>query len=213
MKASTNQIYEELFERYPALNVCRAEIMGAYECALATYLEKGTVFCCGNGGSSSDSEHIVGELLKSFKLRRAIDEDVAAALQAYGEDGAYLCEKLEGSLAAVSLISQTGVLTAYANDRAWDAAMAQQLYGLGRKGDCLFALSTSGNSKNCVLAVMVAKAKGLKTVGFTGVKGGRMKELCDVCIAVPEMETYKVQELHLPVYHCICAMLEMEIFG
>jgi D-sedoheptulose 7-phosphate isomerase len=91
--------------------------------------------------------------------------------------------------------------------------MAQQLYGLGRKGDCLFALSTSGNSKNCVLAVMVAKAKGLKTVGFTGVKGGRMKELCDVCIAVPEMETYKVQELHLPVYHCICAMLEMEIFG
>lgn len=213
MKASTNQIYEELFERYPALNVCRAEIMGAYECALTTYLEKGTVFCCGNGGSSSDSEHIVGELLKSFKLRRAIDEDVAAALQAYGEDGEYLCEKLEGSLAAVSLISQTGVLTAYANDRAWDAAMAQQLYGLGRKGDCLFALSTSGNSKNCVLAVMVAKAKGLKTVGFTGVKGGRMKELCDVCIAVPEMETYKVQELHLPVYHCICAMLEMEIFG
>ena len=213
MKELTNKIYEELFERYPALNVCRAEIMGAYECAMETYVKNGTVFCCGNGGSSSDSEHIVGELLKSFKMRRAIDKDVATALEAYGEDGAYLCEKLEGSLAAVSLISQTGVLTAYANDRAWDAAMAQQLYGLGRKGDCLFALSTSGNSKNCVLAVMVAKAKGLKTVGFTGVKGGRMKELCDVCIAVPEMETYKVQELHLPVYHCICAMLEMEIFG
>lgn len=213
MKELTKQIYEELFERYPALNACREQIMGGYECAMETYAKNGTVFCCGNGGSSSDSEHIVGELLKSFKLRRAIDKDVATALEAYGEDGAYLCEKLEGSLAAVSLISQTGVLTAYANDRAWDAAMAQQLYGLGRKGDCLFALSTSGNSKNCVLAVMVAKAKGLKTVGFTGAKGGRMKELCDVCIAVPEMETYKVQELHLPVYHCICAMLEMEIFG
>ena len=213
MKDSTKKIYDELFTRYPALNECKAEILTAYECTLATYAQKGTVFCCGNGGSASDSEHIVGELLKSFKLRRKIDEKTATALKAFGADGAYLCETLEGSLGAVSLISQTGVLTAFANDRAWDVAMAQQLYGLGKSGDSLIALSTSGNSKNCLLAVMVAKAKGLKTVGFTGQKGGKMKEICDVCICVPETETYKVQELHLPVYHCICAMLETEIFS
>ena len=213
MKDSTKKIYDELFTRYPALNECKAEILTAYEYALATYAQNGTVFCCGNGGSASDSEHIVGELLKSFKLRRKIDEKTAAALKAFGADGAYLCETLEGSLGAVSLISQTGVLTAFANDRAWDVAMAQQLYGLGKSGDSLIALSTSGNSKNCLLAVMVAKAKGLKTVGFTGQKGGKMKEICDVCICVPETETYKVQELHLPVYHCICAMLETEIFS
>ena len=213
MKDITKKIYEELFERYPALNVCREDILKAYECAKETYAHGGTVFCGGNGGSSSDSEHIVGELLKSFKMHRAIDANTETALGAFGADGAYLCEKLEGSLAAVSLISQTGVLTAFANDKAWDVAMAQQLYGLGRAGDCLFALSTSGNSKNCVYAAMVAKAKGLKAVGFTGAGGGKMKNVCDVCICVPETETYKVQELHLPVYHCLCAMLESEFFG
>ena len=120
--------------------------------------------------------------------------------------------KLEGSLPAVSLISQTGVLTAFANDKAWDTALAQQVYGLGKEEDCLIVLSTSGNSQNCVYAAMVAKIKGIKTVAFTGAMGGKLKEMCDVCICAPELETYKVQELHLPIYHCLCAMLEEEIF-
>ena len=142
----------------------------------------------------------------------AVDEKTARNLSNYGEDGEYLLSKLEGSLPAVSLISQTGILTAFANDKSWDTAMAQQLYGLGKQGDCLLVLSTSGNSKNCVYAVLVAKAKGLKTLAFTGKNGGKLKEICDECVCAPETETYKVQELHLPIYHCLCAMLEEEFF-
>ena len=212
MKETTKKIYEELFERYPVLCEIKSNILNAFELIKTTYDCGGTLFCAGNGGSSSDSEHIVGELLKSFKKHRAIDETTAKNLSEYGDDGAYLLSKLEGSLPAVSLISQTGILTAFANDKTWDTAFAQQLYGLGKKGDCLIVLSTSGNSKNCVYASVVAKAKGIKTIGFTGASGGKLKEICDECVFVPEMETYKIQELHLPIYHCLCAMLEEEFF-
>lgn len=212
MKESTRKIYAELFERYPSLVCVKENILNAFELMRATYEGGGQLFCGGNGGSSSDSEHIVGELLKSFKKPRKIDEKTANELTNFGEDGAYLISKLEGSLPATSLISQTGILTAFANDRSWDTALAQQLYGLSRQGDCLVVLSTSGNSKNCVYAALVAKAKGVRTVAFTGMGGGRLKELCDECISAPETETYKVQELHLPIYHCLCAMLEEEFF-
>ena len=212
MKETTRKIYEELFERYPVLNGIKENILKAFEVIKSTYEQGGSLYCAGNGGSSSDCEHIVGELLKSFKKRRAVDEKTANNLSSYGEDGAYILSKLEGSLPATSLISQTGILTAFANDKSWDTAIAQQLYGLGKQGDCLVVLSTSGNSKNCVYAVLVAKAKGIKTIAFTGMTGGKLKDICDVAICVPEMETYKVQELHLPVYHCLCAMLEEEFF-
>ena len=212
MKETTKKIYEELFERYPVLLGIKENLLSAFEMIRETYEKGGTLYCAGNGGSSSDSEHIVGELLKSFKKRRAVDEDIANKLSIYGADGAYLLEKLEGSLPAISLISQTGILTAFANDKSWDTAVAQQLYGLGKQGDSLLVLSTSGNSKNCVYATLVAKTKGIKTIAFTGMKGGKLKEICDNCICVSEEETYKVQELHLPVYHCLCAMLEEEFF-
>lgn len=212
MKETTKKIYEELFERYPSLCGIKENVLKAFEAIKLTYEQGGSLYCAGNGGSSSDCEHIVGELLKSFKKRRAVDEKTANNLSSYGEDGAYILSKLEGSLPATSLISQTGILTAFANDKSWDTAIAQQLYGLGKQGDCLVVLSTSGNSKNCVYAVLVAKAKGIKTIAFTGVAGGKLKDICDVAICVPEMETYKVQELHLPVYHCLCAMLEEEFF-
>lgn len=212
MKETTKKIYEELFERYPSLSGIKENVLKAFEAIKLTYEQGGSLYCAGNGGSSSDCEHIVGELLKSFKKRRAVDEKTANNLSSYGEDGAYILSKLEGSLPATSLISQTGILTAFANDKSWDTAIAQQLYGLGKQGDCLVVLSTSGNSKNCVYAVLVAKAKGIKTIAFTGIAGGKLKDICDVAICVPEMETYKVQELHLPVYHCLCAMLEEEFF-
>lgn len=212
MKETTKKIYEELFERYPVLEGIKTNVLNMFEIVNETYQNGGTLYCAGNGGSSSDSEHIVGELLKSFKKERGVDENIASSLLNYGEDGAYLLSKLEGSLPAVSLISQTGIITAFANDKSWDTAVAQQLYGLGKSGDCLLVLSTSGNSKNCVYAVLLAKAKGIKTVAFTGEGGGRLKEICDECICVPERETYKVQELHLPIYHCFCAMLEEEFF-
>ena len=212
MKEMNKAIYKELFEGYPHLVDIKQNILNAFEIIKATYKNGGVLYCAGNGGSASDSEHIVGELLKSFKKHRAIDETTTSNLLKYGEDGEYLLSKLEGSLPAVSLISQTSILTAFANDKAWDTAIAQQLYGLGRDGDCLVVLSTSGNSKNCVYAAMVAKAKGIKTIAFTGAGGGKLKEVCDECICVPEAETYKVQELHLPIYHCLCAMLEEEFF-
>lgn len=212
MKETTKKIYEELLERYAVLHGVKENILRAFELLKETYEKGGVVYCCGNGGSASDCEHIVGELLKSFKKRRAVDTSTAEYLTACGEEGQYLLSKLEGSLPAVSLISQTGILTAFANDKAWDTAIAQQLYGLGKAGDCLLVLSTSGNSKNCVYATMVAKAKGIKSVAFTGAGGGSLKDLCDECICAPEKETYKVQELHLPIYHCLCAMLEEELY-
>lgn len=212
MKESTKKILVELIEKYPQLQDCFADIEKAFSLLKTCFENGGRVFTCGNGGSSADSEHIVGELLKNFKKRRPIENEMYNSLQAFGEDGAYLCERLEGAFPAYSLNSQTGIMTAFANDKSWDATFAQQLYGLGTKGDCLFTLSTSGNSKNCVYATLVAKAKGIAIIALTGMGGGKLGKICDCTIAVSETETYKVQELHLPVYHCLCAMLEEEFF-
>ena len=206
MKPTTLKIFDELYERYPALAACRPAIAAAFDALLATAAAKGCVFTCGNGGSAADAEHIVGELLKKFKKHRDIEGSVAAKLPPG------LAAKLEGSLAAVSLVSMSGIITAFENDVAWETAFAQQLYGLGRAGDTLIALSTSGNSANCVNAALVAKAKGLKVVAMTGAGGGRLAGVADAAIAVPETETYRIQELHLPVYHALCAAIEEEIF-
>ena len=212
MKTTTQAIYDELFVRYPALDGCRADVMKAFELMLATYRAGGKVLVCGNGGSASDAEHIVGELLKKFKKHRDIPVDVKAKLEATGPDGAALAAKLEGSLAAVTLLSQSGILTAFANDVGWDEAYAQQLLGLGRAGDTLIAISTSGNSRNCVYAALVAKTLGVSVVSLTGAGGGRLAGLADAAVRAPETETYKIQEYHLPVYHALCAMLEEELF-
>ena len=157
---------------------------------------------CGNGGSAADSAHIVGELMKSFKKTRPIDAKTAARLKEYGKEGARLALSLEGAIPAVALTENGAFLTAFSNDKDASVAFAQQVYGLGEQRDALVCISTSGNSENCVLAA----------VALTGAGGGKLASLADVCVKVPETETYKVQELHLPVYHCICAMLEEEIF-
>ena len=212
MKKTTEAIFEDLFARYPALEACRDQARAAFELLLATYRAGGKVLCCGNGGSASDSEHIVGELLKKFKKHRDIPADLKAKLLAAGPEGAQLAEKLEGSLGAVSLLSMSGILTAFANDVGWDEAYAQQVLGLAKPGDALIVISTSGNSRNCVLAAVLARALGVKTIGLTGGKGGRFRDVCDVAVCVPACETFKIQEYHLPVYHALCAMLEDELF-
>ena len=168
MKEKTKEIFKELFIRYPVLERTQNSVLQTFETINATYLGDGMLFCAGNGGSAADCEHIVGELLKSFKKRRKIDAVVEKELSAYGKDGKCVLSDLEGALPVISLASQTGIMTAFANDRSWDAAYAQQLYGLGRKGDCLIAISTSGNSKNCVYAALVAKVKGMATIALTG---------------------------------------------
>ena len=200
------EILDELYVRYPQLKCCESEIAKALDLLLMCYRGGGKVLTCGNGGSAADAEHIVGELLKKFRKHRDIDSGVAAKLPPE------LVAKLEGALPAVSLVSMSGILTAFANDVAWEAAFAQQVYGLGKPGDVLIALSTSGNSANCVNAALVAKAKGLKVVSMTGEGGGKLAALADAAIRVPESETYKIQELHLPVYHALCAELEKTLF-
>ena len=199
-------MFDKLFERYPQLKVCEDEIDKAFALLQSCYRNGGKVLTCGNGGSAADAEHIVGELLKKFRKHRAVDAATAAKLPPE------LVARLEGALPAVSLVSMSGILTAFANDVAWETAFAQQVYGLGNPGDVLIALSTSGNSANCVNAALVARAKGVKVIALTGSDGGRLASLADAAIRVPERETYKVQELHLPVYHALCAGLEDVLF-
>lgn len=207
-----NQI-ELLFSRYPALSGCRQDIEQAFQLLCGTYARGGKVLACGNGGSASDAAHIVGELMKSFARRRDIGparEKLFAALPP--EDAQYMADRLEGALSALSLHGETALVSAFSNDVSPDLIYAQQVLGHGRPGDTLIALSTSGNSENILRAVQASKALGLHTVGFTGQSGGRLAACCDVCIRVPETETFRVQELHLPVYHTLCLMLEDAFF-
>ena len=212
MKATTQNILIELGERYPALKPLEGDILSAFEALKTCYEKGGRVYVCGNGGSASDSEHIVGELMKCFKKPRAIDGKLAEKLAQEGEIGQALLKDLEGGLPAISLCGHPALTFAYLNDTNPMLTFAQQLSVMGREGDVLIALSTSGNSKNCVYATVVAKALGMKTVFLGGGMGGKLKDLADVSIIAPEKETYKVQECHLPIYHCLCAMLEEEFF-
>lgn len=212
MKSSTLQILNELQDRYPNLASLREDILNAYLIMEETFRAGGKLLLCGNGGSAADSEHVVGELLKSFKKCRSIKEEVYNSLSDFKENGELLKNTLEGSLRAISLTSHLSLSTAFANDREPSVVFAQQLYGLADKGDTLVAFSTSGNSKNCVLAAITAKVMGVNVVSLTGKNDSKLSELSAVCIKAPEVETYKIQELHLPIYHAICAMLEEEFF-
>ena len=192
-----------LYERYPALQSCKDSIEEALQLLIETYRNGGKVLVCGNGGSAADSEHIVGELMKGFMSKRPVtDERIPEALRA----------ELQGALPAISLPSQSAILSAYANDVSPEMVYAQLVYGYGKPEDLLIALSTSGNSKNVVKAVEVANCLGMTTVALTGEKESKLSELSTVTVQVPETETYKVQELHLPVYHYLCAEVEKTLF-
>ena len=213
MKESTRNILTDLVVRYPALGGVEKDILQAFFTLQNCYEKGGRVYLCGNGGSTADCEHIVGELMKCFKKHRPIDGDFAAALKTQGELGEELAHDLEGGLPAISLCGHSPLTFAYLNDKNPMLTFAQQLNVMGNEGDVLIALSTSGNSKNCVYAAIVAKAKGIKTLFLGGGTGGKLKEMADVSIIVPEKETYKVQELHLPIYHYICAEIENRFFS
>ena len=201
-----NESLEKMLSRHPRLEPCRGDVAAALDVLLKSFRAGGKALVCGNGGSAADAEHICGELLKKFRKLRAVPEGIAAKLRPE------LAAKLEGSLPAVSLVSMSGTLTAFANDVSWETAFAQQVLGLAKPEDVLIALSTSGNSANCVAAAEVMKAAGGKAIAFTGANESRLSHVCDVTIRVPETETYKVQELHLPVYHALCAAIEEEMF-
>lgn len=214
MKKKIEQILNQLIEHYPKLKDCEESVERAFDILRNCYINGGKVLVCGNGGSASDSEHIVGELMKGFILKREIrEEDIEKIKTLFPEEYSYLSGHLQGALPAISLVSQSAISSAFINDIAADMVFAQQVYGYAKKGDVLLGLSTSGNSRNVVNAIKIAKSIGIQTIGLTGQSGGVMKELCDVTITVPAQETYQVQELHLPVYHAVCAMLEEEFFA
>lgn len=205
---------DDLIERYPVLSACKEDIKKAFNIIAETYKNDGKLLIAGNGGSAADSEHIAGELMKRFKTERPVPQEFADKLIEVDPIlGAELACNLERPLMAIPLVAHEALTTAYINDVDALGVFAQQLYGYGKEGDTFLGISTSGNAKNIINATVVARAKGLKVVGLTGAKGGRLAEVADVCIRVPETETYKVQELHLPVYHCICLMLEDEFFS
>lgn len=192
-----------LYERYPALESCREDIEKALKMMIDTYENGGKVLVCGNGGSASDSEHIVGELMKGFLLKRPVrDERIPEHLKG----------GLQESLPAISLPSQSAILSAFINDVDPEMMYAQLVYGYAKKEDLVIGLSTSGNSKNVVNAIEVAKSLGVKTLSLTGQKDSKMSQLSDVTIKVPETETYKIQEYHLPVYHYLCAEVESHFY-
>lgn len=204
---------KELLERYPKLTSSKEELETALNAIINCYENGGKLLICGNGGSSADSDHIVGELMKGFLKKRPLNEAKKMELKKNfcGIDDAML-DKLQGALPAISLGSATALNSAFSNDVDPELVYAQALLGLGCPNDVLIAISTSGNSKNALAAAKLAKALKITVISLTGMGGGKLKEVSDVCISVAECETYKVQELHLPVYHWLCAKVEEHFF-
>lgn len=204
---------ELLISRYPVLECCEDSIIRAYFMLEESYVTGHKLLVAGNGGSAADSEHIVGELMKGFKLARKLDKAIAHKLIEENQElGKILAENLQGALPAIALDGHLALSTAYMNDCEPLLCFAQQVNGYGVEGDLLLGISTSGNSKNILYAAVTAHAKGMKVIGLTGAKNSKLEQMSDVCIKVPQMETYMIQELHLPVYHCLCLMLEDRFF-
>ena len=204
---------DELIKRYPILERVREDIEAVYGILERCYENGGKLLIAGNGGSAADAEHIVGELMKGFVKRRPVTEEMKEALEkADPVRGKELSEKLQGGLPAIALVDHAALSTAFANDVDGMLSYAQQVNGYGKPGDVFLGISTSGNAENVMYAAVTAKAKGMQVVGLTGKDGGKLAGIADAAVIVPEMETYKIQELHLPVYHALCLMLEHRFY-
>ena len=205
---------KNLLNKYPQLKPCEIDIKLAVEKICKAYKNNNKLLVCGNGGSAADAEHIVGELMKGFMSKRELPENEKQKLiDGGGEMGAKLADLLQIPLPAISLVTSISLATAFANDVAPELIFAQQVYGLGNENDVLFGISTSGNAENVAYAMIAAKAKGLLTIALTGKDGGKLKDLCDITIIVPENSTPDIQELHLPIYHYICKTVEINLLG
>ena len=203
-----------LVERYPSLESAKNDIVAAYLLLEESYENGGKLLVAGNGGSAADAEHIVGELMKGFKLSRKPETDFAERLVAENQElGSVLAENLQGALPAIALDGHPALSTAYMNDCEPLLCFAQRVNGYGKSGDVFLGISTSGNSKNVLYAATTAHAKGMKVIGLTGAKDSKLRDMSDVCIKAPQTETYMIQELHLPIYHCLCLMLENKFFS
>lgn len=213
MKEDGRTRFSTLFEMHSALAPCRRSVESAFEALASCFRAGNKLLICGNGGSAADAEHIVGELMKGFRSRRPLTEtDVARLRNRYGAEGEVIAQQLQGALPAISLVSQTSLCTAFANDVSADMMFAQQVFGYGKSGDTLFAISTSGNSSNVINAVKVAGALDLRTIALTGEEGS-LKEIADISICAPGDDTSRIQEHHMVLYHGLCAALEAELFA
>lgn len=209
-----NRHIQTLLERYPQLEGIRRDITEGYLALENCYQHGGTLLAAGNGGSAADADHVVGELMKSFRLPRPVSEDCARKLRDVDEArGVMLAGTLQRALPAISLAAHGALMTACINDMDPESVYAQMLYGYGRPGDVFLGISTSGNSPNVLNAAITARANGITVLGLTGGSGGELARIADIVVRVPETETYRIQELHLPVYHCWCMMLEERFFG
>lgn len=204
---NTALIFHELFQRYPSLEECRDDIYSAFTAMSVCFKNGGKVLCCGNGGSAADCDHFAGELLKGFLKKRPLSDEEKQKF-----NNGFIADNLQKGLPVISLCTHSALMTAFENDVIPSLVFAQQVYAYAQKNDVLFCLSTSGNSENVVYAAQTAKASGITAIAITGEKESKLSEICDICIRLPETETYKIQELTLPVYHCIAAMLEDYFF-
>lgn len=213
-KVSVDNILKKLIITHPNLSICAESIWQAFLCLRTAFKADKKLIIIGNGGSATDSLHIVGELMKSFIHHRALPNNHSAKLkELFGKEGELLSQHLEGTFMAIAPVSEIGLLTAYCNDVLSETAFAQMVYGYGRPDDVLMAISTSGQSKNVLYGCMAARLREMSIVGLTGENGGKLSELCDVSVCVPSNETFRIQEYHLPIYHALCAMLETEFFA
>ncbi|MCY1151544.1 MAG: SIS domain-containing protein [Sphaerochaetaceae bacterium] len=208
-----NDYIVDLIKRYPQLEVCKNSIQDSFNILDESAKNQKKILVCGNGGSSADSDHIVGELMKSFVKKRPIDSILKDNIEKIAPlEASNLTSKLQDAVSAINLSQHSALNTAFSNDVEPSLIFAQQIVGYGTKDDVLICISSSGSSKNVVLASIVAKAKNMKVIGLTGEKKGDVDQYCDVVIKVPEIETYKVQELHLPIYHTLCLMIENSLW-
>jgi len=204
---------QQLISRYPALEPLKSSISAAFDIIVDSYTNGGKLLIAGNGGSASDAEHIAGELMKTFEKKRTLPDSFIMDIKKVNiEIAEYLIPRMQPGLPTIALSGHASLNTACINDIDGNITFAQQVYGYGKETDVLLAISTSGNSKNILYAAAVAKAKKLKIIALSGGSGGALRNIADVSIIVPETETFKIQELHLPVYHCLCQMLENHFF-
>jgi len=210
----TEELLQNLLNRHPELSLAARDIANGYEIIRSSYEKGGKLLVCGNGGSAADADHMVGELMKRFSIPRTIPNSLRNALESdFGEQGQYLASKLEGALPAISLNGHSAFSSAFANDVDAELMYAQQVVGYGNKEDVLLGISTSGNARNVTAAMLVARSKGMRVMGLVGRDGGEFNKYCDVLINVGGTSTPRIQELHLPVYHTLCEMLEYHFFG
>jgi len=215
MKPEVIKILDDLLKRFEDLMPIKEPLLEAFHCLDECYRQGGKVLICGNGGSAADSEHIAGELMKGFMLKRPLPQEEFDRIKAAfpdDEKATLMAKNLQGALPAIPLVNHTSLTSAVSNDTSADMIYAQQVYGYGKPGDVLLVISTSGTAANITNAVIVAKAFGLKSIGLTGGTGGDLPVLCDITLIAPAVETYRIQEYHLPIYHTLCAMLEREWF-